>query len=80
MAKTLLSMPDLRWRALAEIRKRPGCSSVQSIAINRVSDQHAEHNWSLCVSSAGTADANTAARAALYVQGVLRRNYDLITD
>jgi hypothetical protein len=73
-------MPDLRWRALAEIRKQPGCHNVQDIAINRVTDEHAENNWSLCVSSAGTADANTAARAALYVQGVLRRDYDLITD
>ena len=80
MAKTLLSMHDLRYRALAEIRKQPGCSNVQSITINRVSDQHAQNNWSLCVSSAGTADANTAARAALYVQGVLRRDYDLTTD
>jgi hypothetical protein len=80
MAKTLLSMQDLRWRALAEIRKQPGCSDVQGIAINRVSDQHAENNWSLCVSSAGTADANTAARAAFYVQGVLRHDYNLMTD
>ncbi len=79
MAKTLLSMQDLRWRALAEIRKQPGCSDVQGIAINRVSDPHAE-NWSLCVLSAGAADANTAARAALHVQSVLRRDYDLMTD
>jgi hypothetical protein len=80
MAKTLLSLPDLRYRALAEIRKQPGCSNVQGIAINRVSDQHAENNWSLCVSSAGTADANTAAHAALHVQSVLRRDYDLLPD
>ena len=80
VAKTLLSMPDLRYRALAEIRMQPGCSNVQGIAINRVSDQHAENNWSLCVSSAGTADANTAARAALHVQSVLRRDYDLMPD
>jgi hypothetical protein len=72
-------MPDLRWRALAEIRKQPGRSNVQGIAINRVSDRHAQNNWSLCVSSAGTADANTAARAALYVQGSCR-DYDLTTD
>jgi hypothetical protein len=78
MAKTLLSMQDLRWRALAEIRKQPGCSDVQGIAINRVSDPHAENNWSLCVLCA--ADANTAARAALHVQSVLRRDYDLMTD
>jgi hypothetical protein len=45
MAKTLLSIEDLRWRALAEIRKQPGCSDVQGIAINRVSDQRAENNW-----------------------------------
>jgi hypothetical protein len=41
-------MHDLRYRALAEIRKQPSCSNVQGIAINRVSDQHAENNWSLC--------------------------------
>ena len=66
--------------SVAEIRKQPGCSEVQGIAINRVSDQLAENNWSLCVSSAGAADANTAARAVLYVQGVLRRDYNLMTD
>jgi hypothetical protein len=78
MAKTLLSIQDLRWRALAEMRKQPGCSGVQGTAINRVSGQHAENNWSLCVLSAGAADANTAARAALHVQSVLRRDYDLM--
>src|ERR1700724_1090802 len=50
------------------------------IAINRVTDERAESNWSLCVLSAGAADANTAARAALHVQSVLRRDYDLVTD
>jgi hypothetical protein len=80
MAKTLLSMYDLRWRALAEIRKQPGCSNVREIAINRVTDERAENNWSLCVLSAGAADANTAARAALFVQHALRLDYDLITD
>jgi hypothetical protein len=80
MAKSLLSMQALRWRALEEIRKQPGCSSVASIAINHVSDGHADSNWSLCVVSAGAADANTAARAALTVQHALRRDYDLTTD
>jgi len=32
------------------------------------------------VLSAGAADANTAARAALHVQSVLRRDYDLMPD
>ena len=80
MAKILLWMPDLRRRALAEIRKQGGCHNVQDIAINRVTDERAETNWSLCVLSAGAADANTAARAALQVQTVLRRDYDLMTD
>jgi hypothetical protein len=78
MAKIILSIQDLQARALAEIRKQPGCSSVRNIAINHVTDERAENNWSLCVLSAGT--ANTAARAALYVQHALRRDYDLMTD
>ena len=80
MAKTLLSMQDLQARALAEIRKQPGCSNVRNIAINHVTDERAENNWSLCVLSAGTADANTTARAALHIQNVLRRDYDLMPD
>jgi hypothetical protein len=79
MTKILLSMPDLRRRALAEIRKQDGCHNVQEVAINRVTDERAGNNWSLCVLSAGAADANTAARAAIHVQG-LRRDYDLMTD
>jgi hypothetical protein len=71
-------MQALRWRALAEIRLQPGCSGVLDIAINHVTDALAENNWSLCVLSAGAADANTAARAALHVQSVLRRDYDLM--
>ena len=34
VAKTLLSMPDLRYRALAAIRKQSGCSNIHGIAIN----------------------------------------------
>jgi hypothetical protein len=80
MTKILLSMPDLRARALAEIRKQEGCHNVQEVAINRATDKRVENNWSLCVLSAGAADANTAARAAIHVQNILRREYDLMTD
>jgi hypothetical protein len=80
MAKTLLSMHDLRRRTLADIRQQDGCRNVQDIAINRVTDALAENNWSLFVLSAGAADADTAARAALHVQSVLRRDYDLMAD
>jgi hypothetical protein len=72
-------MPDLKHRALQELRKQPGCYNVQEIAINRVT-KPAENNWSLCVLAAGAADANTAARAAVHVQAFLRRDYDLVTD
>ena len=65
---------------LAEIQKQPGCSNVRNIAINRLTGDQAESNWSMCVLSAGAADANTAARAALDVQHVLRRDYNLATD
>ena len=79
MPKVLLSMPELQRRALLEVRKQPGCHNVQEIVINRVA-RHVENNWSLCVLAAGAADANTAARAAVHVQTVLRRDYDLLTD
>jgi hypothetical protein len=39
----------------------------------RVTAERFENNWSLCVVSAGAADANTAVRAALHVQNVLLR-------
>jgi hypothetical protein len=80
MAKKLLSMADLQARALTEIRKQPGCTTVRDIAINHVTDDRSESNWSMCVVSVGDADANTAARAAIYVQHALRRDYDLMTD
>lgn len=80
MAKHLLSMQDLQARALAEIRMQPGCESVRKIAINRVTNKRAENNWSMCVLSAGDADANTAARAALNVQRALRLGYDLVDE
>jgi hypothetical protein len=54
--------------------------AIRNIAINRVTDEQAENNWSMCVLSAGAADANTVARAALNVQYVLRHDYDLTTD
>ena len=80
MSKIRVSMLDLQRRALQEVRKQPGCHNVQEIAINRVAAEHAANNWSLCVMAPGAADANTAARAAVHVQTILRRDYDLLTD
>jgi hypothetical protein len=80
MSKICLPLLDLQRRALAEIRRMPGCHNVQEIAINRVTVEAVDFNWSLCVLSSGTADANTAARAAIHVQSALRRDYDLLID
>jgi hypothetical protein len=80
MAKTLLSIRDLQARALAEIKRQPGCSDIRTITINRGPDNRVGSDWSMCVLSAGAADANTAARAALHVQRALRHDYDLATD
>jgi hypothetical protein len=77
MPKLRISMPELQRRALSEVRRQPGCHNVQEIAINRVTAEHAMNNWSLCVMAAGASDANTAARAAVHVQSILRRDYDL---
>jgi hypothetical protein len=80
MAKTLLSTQDLQARALAEIQKQAGCSNVRKIAINRVTDERAENHWSMCVLSAGAADASTAVRAGIKVQRALRHDYNLTMD
>jgi hypothetical protein len=80
MPKTCLPWPELQRRALLEVRKQPGCHNVQEVAINRVVGRRADANWSLCVLTAGAADANTAARAAVHVQSILRRDYDLLRD
>jgi hypothetical protein len=76
MSKIQVSILDLQRRALSKVRKQPGCHNVQEIGINRVTAENATNNWSLCVMVAGAADANTAARAAVHVQSVLRRDYD----
>jgi hypothetical protein len=56
------------------IRRYPA-SRICDVVVER-----AENNWSMCVLSAGAADANTAARAALNVKHALRHDYNLTTD
>jgi hypothetical protein len=58
-------MADLQARALTDIRKQPGCSGVRDVAINHLTDDRAESNWSLSVASAGAADARAARRGAI---------------
>jgi len=80
MAKILLSMRICGGGPWQKSDSKPVAITFQDIAINRVTDERADNNWSLCVLSAGAADANTAAVRPLYVQGVLRRDYNLMTD
>jgi hypothetical protein len=48
MSKIRLPLLDLRRRALEEIRRMPGCHNVQEMAINLVTEERADYNWSLC--------------------------------
>ena len=80
MSKFRVSILELEQRALSEVRNRPGCHNVQKIAINRVTTGHVANNCSLCVVAAGASDANTAARAAVHVQDIMRRDDDLLTE
>jgi hypothetical protein len=52
--------------------------SSQDLSLAAFIIKIAESNFRHTQVSAGAADANTAARAALHVQSVLRRDYDLI--
>jgi hypothetical protein len=73
-------MPDLRRRALAEIRKQAGCHNAFRTSPSIALQMSALEIIGPYVLSAGAADATTAARAALHVQSALRRDYDLMTD
>jgi hypothetical protein len=72
-----------RWSAFFAIMGGP-CKERQWGATIQHAEQRAgetrfTNNWSLCVVSAGTADANAAAGAAVHVQIISRRDYDLLT-
>lgn len=79
VAEALFDGADSDSPRYREIRRTPGCHNVQEVAINRVTEG-VDFNWSTCVLSSGSADANTAARAAIHVQSVLRQDYDLLND
>jgi hypothetical protein len=71
MARTLVSMKQLRGLVLAAIRKYPGCEDVTDVTIYRVTDNQAENSWSVGVVGCGNAAPSEALRAAFSAQQAL---------
>jgi hypothetical protein len=80
MAKTLVSMDELKRLILAEIRKHDGCEDVTDVSIYHVTDDLSDSNWSVGVVACGGAAPDAANRAAINAQVALRRSYELQTD
>ena len=80
MAKTLVSMDEIRRLVMTEIRKQDGCEDVTDVSIYHVTDHLSDSNWSVGVVGCGEAATDAANRAAINAQVALRRSYELQTD
>ena len=71
--KTRTELEDI---ALKRVRARPGCRGVASLAFSLDDDGE----WSFEVHDAGSADLETARRAAIQVSHQMHVEFDLATD
>jgi hypothetical protein len=67
MAKTLLSLEELKARAVQAIKRHDGCEEVSDITICEIHDDSARSNWRIGAVSVGPGCAYVATRAAVYV-------------
>jgi hypothetical protein len=78
MSKAKKTEGELKLMALEEIRRYRNCESVAEIGIHPINDNRANCNWSISVEDLGSADGDTARRAAIEVQERLSSEFDLI--
>lgn len=76
MANPKKTTPELEEIALKRVRARPGCRGVAGLAFSL--DDAGE--WALEVHDAGSADLETAHRAAIQVSHQMHDEFDLATD
>jgi hypothetical protein len=78
MSKAKKTEGELKLMALEEIRRYRNCESVAEIGIHPINDNRVNCNWSISVKDLGSADGDTARRAAIEVQERLSSEFDLI--
>lgn len=79
MAKALLSLEELRARAVHAIKQYDGCEEVFDITIFEIHDDSAYSNWRIGAVGAGPGCASAATRAAVYVEKELQDEFDLLS-
>jgi hypothetical protein len=77
MGKKQISNAELTARALAALRREPGCQTVTSLAIYRLTEPNGS-NWEISNIGLGEASERDVRRGAINVQIRLRRDYDLL--
>jgi hypothetical protein len=79
MSKTLLSLAELKSRAVQAIKQYDGCETVSDVTIYEVDDSKAASNWSIGAIGVSPGYASAATRAAVYVENDLGIEFDLLT-
>jgi len=77
MSISTLSKSELIAAVLAEIRKREGCTGVDSIAIQETRHPRSAANWEISIIAASSGDPAVVQRAAAAVQKSLQPRYRL---
>jgi hypothetical protein len=78
MAKTLLSLDELKARAVQAIKRHDGCEEVSDITICEIPDDSTHCNWRIGAVGVGPGCAHAATRAAVYVESELQNEFDLL--
>jgi hypothetical protein len=78
MAKTLLSLEELKARAFRAIKQHDGCEEVSDITICEIADDSMHCNWRIGAVGVGPGCAHAAMRAAVYVEYELQNEFDLL--
>ena len=78
MAKTLLSLDELKARAVQAIKQHDGCEEVADITICEIHDDFVARNWRIGAVGVGAGCAYAATRAAVFVEDELQNEFDLL--
>jgi len=78
MPKKPISRGALEALLLAEVRKRPGCETVERIVVAPVSPPRHGINWRVSHCAPGGAAASKVARAIIDIEEDFATEYDLI--
>lgn len=78
MAKMLLSVEELKARAIQVIKQYHGCEEVSDLTIVEINGDSTLSNWRIGAIGVGSGCASAATRAAVHVENELQKEFDLL--